>query len=107
MSANVDFSLIKSALDNCNETNDSLSANFELMIHGPVMQETFLHNMGIQSRLKMLMKSFLESETKSPSLDRATKFKNELESTYHRLTNHKEMGKYYKFLGVTTISKKE
>jgi NADH dehydrogenase [ubiquinone] 1 alpha subcomplex assembly factor 7 len=60
-----------------------------LQMHGPIGQGKFLMEMGIEHRSQALTQKANEEQ------------KRQIESSYHRLTDPKEMGEKYKVLGVT------
>ncbi|XP_064603327.1 protein arginine methyltransferase NDUFAF7, mitochondrial-like isoform X2 [Liolophura sinensis] len=77
LTADVDFSYLRKVVGN------------QVKCHGPVTQETFLHNMGIGLRLQVL-------------LERAdTALRKDLITGYDMLTNPHKMGERFKFLAFT------
>ncbi|TPX34809.1 hypothetical protein SmJEL517_g02648 [Synchytrium microbalum] len=78
LSANVDFSLVKSAVD------ELASA------HGPISQATFLRLLGITTRLQKLLTVATSQEKRK-----------ELAQDYDRLVSKVGMGSVYKMLAVT------
>lgn len=83
LTADVDFSYLKRILIG------------KALTYGPVTQEQFLKNMGIDMRYQKLLQNCLPDHRK------------ELESSYDMLTNPKKMGERYKFFGIFPLDMKE
>ncbi|PVU85591.1 hypothetical protein BB559_006919 [Furculomyces boomerangus] len=77
LTADVDFSYLKESINPIANT------------FGPVEQQHFLHQMGIQARLQQLLK-----------IAKTTDVQKDLIASYQRLTDPAAMGKIYKFLAI-------
>ncbi|ELU12546.1 hypothetical protein CAPTEDRAFT_117962, partial [Capitella teleta] len=83
LTADVDFSFLKEAAGN------------RVACHGPITQRDFLHNMGIELRLQILLKNASEKD------------QHDLISGYDTLTNPEIMGERFKFFVMMQNRKNE
>ncbi|KAK2186501.1 hypothetical protein NP493_198g04009 [Ridgeia piscesae] len=82
ITADVDFSYLKSLVSD------------KVICYGPISQQSFLNNMGIQVRLQMLMKTAHGEQLE------------QLMSGYDMLTNPSKMGERFKFLSLLQSNRK-